>query len=50
MRDSEKWSHSALAISTLSSIMLKKDETCFKNLGLLTPQDFEVCLAIFQHA
>ena len=29
--------------------MLKNSQTYFKNLAIFTPQDFKVCLAIFQH-
>ena len=34
---------------TLYFIMLKNGQTYFKNLAVFTPQDFKVCLAIFQH-
>ena len=30
-------------------MMLKNGQTYFKNLAVFTPQDFKVCLAIFQH-
>ena len=36
-------------ILTLYCIMLKNGQTYFKNLAVFTPQDFKVCLAIFQH-
>ena len=29
--------------------MLKNSQTYFRSLALFTPQDFKVCLAIFQH-